>query len=100
MSVSRPSTAGEASEDTVAGAPDESHGSREKTLGDQPDQGNPLAPVTTNGAEYLEGVALVLVTACVTLVCFLVLLDTSIIATVRHLSRVSVWEAEDVRYCC
>lgn len=83
LSVSRPSTANEASEDTATETADDGYGVGEKALGDKPQEDNPIAPVTTNDPVYLEGLPLVLVVAAVTLVCFLVLLDNAILATVR-----------------
>jgi len=80
VSDSRPSTANEASDDTVTETADE------KTARDEPQEGNPITAATTNEPVYLEGLPLFLVVACVTLVCFLVLLDTSIIATVSIVS--------------
>ncbi|OIW24685.1 hypothetical protein CONLIGDRAFT_657275 [Coniochaeta ligniaria NRRL 30616] len=81
LPVSRPSTANDTSDDTVTETADEGLGVTEKTLGDEPQEDATITAVTTNEPQYLEGLPLVLVVACVTLVCFLVLLDTSIIAT-------------------
>ena len=75
-SVSRPSSANETSDDTATETADE------KPVHDEPQEDNPITAATTNEPVYLEGLPLFLVVACVTLVCFLVLLDTSIIATV------------------
>lgn len=76
--ISRPSSANQTS--------DESSTFTDMPLGDKPDEDTAAAADTHSQHEhqYLEGLQLVLVIACVTLVCFLVLLDTSIIATVRH----------------
>lgn len=83
LPISRPSSANDTSDDTITETADESQDVTEKTLGDKLQDGNTLTTVTTNEPKYLEGLPLVLAVACVTLVCFLVLLDTSIIATVR-----------------
>jgi hypothetical protein len=80
---SRPSN--DTSDDTVTDTADEGQDVTEKTLGYKPQEDNAITAVTTNEPQYLEGLQLVLVVACVTLVCFLVLLDTSIIATVRDI---------------
>lgn len=80
--VSRPSTAGQVSDDTVPETPDEGRITTEKTVGEEPTAESPLSRATTKEPVYLEGLPLVLVVACVTLVAFLILLDTSIIATV------------------
>lgn len=86
--ISRPSSANDTSDDKAESSTDEGVGpvSELKTA-------DPLRPGTGTAADqepeqgYLEGIQLGIVTACVTLVCFLVLLDTSIIATVSIASR-------------
>lgn len=68
---SRPSTDNDTAEDTAV-----------ESIGDTGDAGKEQpADATEPEQEYLEGFQLVIVTAAVTLVCFLVLLDTSILAT-------------------
>ncbi|KAB5566098.1 putative MFS multidrug transporter [Coniochaeta sp. 2T2.1] len=79
---SRPSSADETSDETITETADEGNDITEKTIGDkETEEANPISTVSTREPQYLEGLQLVLVIACVTLVCFLVLLDTSIIAT-------------------
>jgi hypothetical protein len=65
--------------------PVDEHGAdREKFLSAKAPGDKPAVTADISGPQYLEGLPLLLVVGSVTLVCFLVLLDTSIIATVRN----------------
>ena len=76
LSDTRPSTA----TDTA----NESPGAKELPLDDQPREDITTIADTEHDGQYLQGLQLIPVIACVTLAAFLVLLDTSIIATVRR----------------
>jgi hypothetical protein len=78
VSFSRPSTENDTTGDTTDETADE-----KKIIGDQQPQAKDSEPIDAEPEHgYLNGIQLAIVTASVTLVCFLVLLDTSIIATV------------------
>lgn len=77
------------SEAPLSGSDDMSEGPSGETPESDPKSGsgeNPLALVDTEtGREYISGLQLVVVMASVVLVAFMMLLDTSIIATVSRL---------------
>lgn len=76
-------------DDTADEAPERNGSRRSEGKGEaeaeaEGERENPLVLTDTEtGREYISGLQLVIVMACVVLVAFIMLLDTSIIATVR-----------------